>query len=83
MDRVLQPQAQYAVVYLDDMFIYCCGQEIHLNNVVAILRYLEDTGLMANRAKCKTGKEKTTYLRYMLGKRQVQPFAYQVHTLKA
>lgn len=68
MDRLLQPHVEYATAYLNNMVIYSRHWKDHFNHIAAVLRALREAGLMANPKDCHIGWQKTTYLRYTLGR---------------
>lgn len=53
MNQLLHTHVEYAAAYLDDVVIYICHWENHLNWVAAVLRTLRGANLTVNHRKCR------------------------------
>ena len=55
MDELLRGTEEYAMAYLDDLVIYSCSWENHLQHLRSILDKLQEAGLTAKPMKCQFG----------------------------
>ncbi|CAM5131373.1 unnamed protein product [Natator depressus] len=83
MDRLLRSRQAYVVAYLDDVVIYSCHWEDHLEHIAVVLRSLQQAGLTANPKKCCIGWQEAMYLGYIIGKGRVRPLVGKVQALAA
>ena len=72
MDQLLRPHQDYAAAYIDDIIIYSPSWDVHVHQLRAVLGELRKAGLTANPAKCRLGREETTYLGYRVGRGTVR-----------
>uniref|UniRef100_A0A8C5C6I6 Gypsy retrotransposon integrase-like protein 1 n=1 Tax=Gadus morhua TaxID=8049 RepID=A0A8C5C6I6_GADMO len=83
MDQLLRPHQDYAAAYIDDIIIYSPSWDIHVRQLRAVLGELRKAGLTANPAKCRLGREETTYLGYRVGRGTVRPQEGKVAAIRA
>ena len=51
-----------AMVYLDDIIIFSKNEKDHIENVLAVVRELQNEGLVLNEGKCEWGRSSILYL---------------------
>ena len=51
-----------AMVYLDDIIIFSKNERDHIENVLAVVRELQNEGLVLNESKCEWGRSSILYL---------------------
>ena len=82
MDQLLRPHQAYAAAYIDDIIIYSPSWDVHVSQLRAVLGGLQKAGLTANPAKCRLGREETTYLGYQVGRGTVRPQVSKVASIR-
>lgn len=81
MDRALQPGADFALAYIDDIVVFSKSWPEHLRQLWIVLQLLREAGLMANPCKCHLGWTQARYLGYVIGKGQRWAQSDQVQAL--
>lgn len=61
------------MVYNDDVVVFDTNWKDHLDNVEALVKRLDEAGLVVNLAKCDFVKASVQYLGYVVGHGQVLP----------
>ena len=83
MDQLLRGTEEYAMAYLDDLVIYSCSWENHLQHLRSILDKLREAGLTAKPMKCQFGMSQCVYLGHVVGSGVVQPEESKVKSVKS
>lgn len=73
VDTVLSPCDGYAIAYLNDILVYSCDWEQHLQHLSQVFQWLNKAGLKINPQKSKLGFTQLDYLGYTIGGDQVKP----------
>ncbi|MDN6236985.1 MAG: hypothetical protein L0J24_09865, partial [Corynebacterium flavescens] len=76
MDRI-------CTVYLDDIVIWGCSKEEHLNNVYKVLSALAREGFHLSAKKCRWGLQELKYLGHIISAEGVRPDPAKVEALDA
>ena len=82
MDQLLRPHQAYAAANIDDIIIYSPSWDVHVRLIRAVLGELRRAGLTTNPAKCRLGREETTYLGYQVGRGTVRPQGNKVASIR-
>ena len=69
-------------VYIDDVVMFDTCWKEHLDNVEALVRRLEEAGLIVNLAKCEFIQVSVQYLGYVVGHGQVSPTQAKMEAIK-
>ena len=67
MEKVLQPVADCASVYIDDIVIFSSTWKEHITHLSRVLDCIRQAGLTAKANKCSFGKSKIEYLGHIIG----------------
>ena len=67
MDKVLEPVADCASVYIDDIIIFSNSWRDHIAHLSHVFDYIRQAGLTAKAAKCSFGKTKIEHLGHIIG----------------
>ena len=68
--------------YLDDILVSGKTKEDHDDNVRAVLKRLDDTGIRVNEEKCRFGLEQVEYLGYIIKDVGLQPITEKVDAIQ-
>ena len=71
MEKVLQPVADCASVYIDDIVIFSNTWKEHITHLSRVFHCIRQAGLMAKLSKCSFGKTKLQYLGHTIGSGQL------------
>ena len=73
MDTVLRPfLGKFVVVFLDDIWVYSCFEEEHLNHLRQVFEVLQEHQLYAKDSKCEFFKTKTHYLGHIISNKGIR-----------
>ena len=81
--QLLRGTEEYAMAYLDDLVIYSCSWENHLQHLRSILDKLQEAGLTAKPMECQFGMSQSVYLGHVVGSGVVQPEESKVKSVKS
>lgn len=81
MDTILGDLPFY-VCYVDDILIFSRSQEEHLRHVLAVLKRLQENGLVVRFDKCISRAEKVDFLGHEISPARVRPMASKVDAVK-
>lgn len=76
-----QPHHQFTAAYIDNIIIYSPTWEDHLQHLKAVLKALQDTGLIANSTECRLAVTEVTYSGYCAVDRLMKPVVGKVQAL--
>jgi len=65
--QVLEPCAEFATPYIDDVVIFSPSWEMHIGHVRKVLSRLREAGLTASPKKCRWGCEVVEFLGHKIG----------------
>ena len=68
--------------YLDDILVSGKTKEDHDDNVRAVLKRLDETGIRVNEEKCRFGLEQVEYLGYIINDVGLQPITEKVDAIQ-
>ena len=68
-------------VYLDDILVTGESDEVHIQNLTAVLERLESAGIRLKREKCALMLPKVEYLGHTISAKGLQPLASEVRAI--
>ena len=71
MERVLEPVADCAAVYIDDIVIFSNSWKDHMNHLARVFTCFREAHLTAKLSKCSFGQTKLQYLGHTIGSGQL------------
>ena len=71
MERVLEPVADCAAVYIDDIVIFSNNWKDHINHLARVFTCFREAHLTAKLSKCSFGQTKLQYLGHTIGSGQL------------
>lgn len=80
MDVVLRG-LDFAICYIDDIFVASKSQEEHLDHLKAVFQRLKEYGLNINVAKCILGKPEINYLGHTITAEGIKPLPDKVKAI--
>ncbi|KAH9770474.1 hypothetical protein KPL71_012393 [Citrus sinensis] len=73
MNSIFKPiLRKFVLVFFDDILIYSCSWEMHLEHVRVVLQILQNQQFFFKRSKCSFGQTKIEYLGHFISKKGVQ-----------
>ena len=80
MNQVLQG-LNFAIAYLDDIFIFSNDEVEHLQHLDTVFKRLQDAGLKLKESKCNFFRLQIHYLGYMLSAEGIQPLPEKLDSI--
>ena len=71
MERVLEPVADCAAVYIDDIVVFSQDWKTHINHLERVFECFKKAHLTAKLSKCSFGKKQLQYLGHNIGSGQM------------
>ena len=81
IEKVLEPVADCAAVYIDDIIIYSSSWQDHITHLARVFDCFKLAGLTAKLSKCDFGKTQVQYLGHIIGSGQLAVPQHRVESL--
>ena len=82
INKVLAGCESFALGYMDDIFIFSCDEETHLEHIEAIFCCLQDAKLKLKLSKCNFFKKHLHYLGYLISSDGLLPTVEKTVAIK-
>lgn len=83
MNSIFKPiLRKFVLVFFDDILIYSCSWEMHLEHVQVVLQILQNHQFFFKRSKCSFGQTKIEYLGHFISQKGVQVDDKKIATMR-
>ena len=82
IDKVLMGCSEFAMGYLDDIIIFSCTEEEHLQHLEMIFRWLQEYGLKVKWEKCAFFKRHIQYLGHLVSEKGFEPLPEKLESIR-
>ncbi|CAM5116851.1 unnamed protein product [Natator depressus] len=82
VDQLLRGMEDFALAYIDDIYVFSQTWEEHVSQVKRVLGHLQDAGLTIKAGKCKVGMAEVSSLGHKVGSGHPKPEPAKVEAIK-